>query len=275
LPNTSTSSPKPQTPSNQHKKPPRTVGAIPADIAAQTYTDSAGTVVPYDHKAQLEQLFALEAEGKELWLIIGRGNKETISGATGVAFVPLDNKGGTRAWVYGNNDPSAMVKNNTPHLYMSFGKKEHLDTIPDGLFAGIAFDWSVVKLIAGLSSAPAHYYRMLGDKGLFFADLMVGANICWQTGAQKTMFCTNRQRTIYTTSTGREYCLSNWETALVYSDLSGTYNATVAEKAEMEAKRINVIKNYFGSIFGAGHCVAKNTGYPVPENTTDYLECVK
>lgn len=137
LPNTSTSSTKPQTPSNQPKKPPRTVGTIPADLAAQTYTDSAGSAVPYDHKAQLEQLFALEAEGKELWLIIGRGNKETISGATGVAFVALDDKNGSRVWVYGNTDPSAMVKNNTPHLYMDFGKKEHLDTIPDGLFAGI------------------------------------------------------------------------------------------------------------------------------------------
>lgn len=138
-----------------------------------------------------------------------------------------------------------------------------------------AFDWSVVKLITGLSSAPPHYYRMLRDKGLFFADLMVGGAMCWQTNAQKIMGCTNQQRTIYTTSTGREYCLSNWETDRLYSDPSGTPNATPAEEAEMEAKRINVIKNYLGSIFGAGHCVAKNTGYPVPENTSDYLECTK
>lgn len=271
-PNTNTSSTNP--PLSPPKKPPRIVGAIPADIAAQTYTDSAGSAVPYDHKAQLEQLFALEAEGKELWLIIGRGNKETISGATGVAFVPLDDKGGTRVWVYGNNDASAVVKDNTPHLYMNFGTAEHLNTIPDGLFAGIAFDASVIKLIHNLSSTTTqNYYRMLRDKGLFFADLMLDGVIAWQTDAQKIMGCTNQHRKIYTTSTGREYCLSDWETDLIYS--IGTSNATAAEKAEMDAKRIVLIKNYLGSIFGTGHCVAKNTGYPVPENTDDYLECTK
>lgn len=265
----------PEPPITQPKKPPRTVGAIPADLVAQTYTDTTGSTVLYDHKAQLEQLFALETQGKELWLIIGRGNKETNDMAiAGTPYAPLDTKGGVRVWVYSDIDPSKLMKDATPHLYMDFGKKEHLGTIPDGLFAGIAFDNSVVKLV-DVNAASPQYYRILRDKGLFFADLMLQGSMAWQTDAQKTMGCINQQRKIYTTSTGREYCLLDWETALIYHDPAGIPSTTNAEEAEMEARRIALIKNYLGSIFAAGHCIAKNTGYPVTENTSDYLQCTK
>lgn len=251
--------------------PPRSVPEIPEDLRLQRYQNAEGLVVSYDHKAQLEQLFQLEKQGKKLHLIIGRGNAE-IPGKK-----PLGDK--ENIWVYGQKDGRALVKDATPHLFMDFDNEQHLRTIPDELFSSIAFDYSVVKFFHNISRSAREFYRMLKPGGRFFADLMVGSEVLAMPGRiWLEDRCTGVEGgKIYHTKSGIRYCLGNWEVNL-WEDrfVSGAFKLLSDEdKEEMKNKRRELIKNYLEELFGKNSCVFKFSGAPVPENEGEFFECTK
>jgi SAM-dependent methyltransferase len=143
------------------------IGTIPDDLKTQTYKDDSGNIVSYDHEKQLKQLFKLANDGKKLYLILGRGNKEEKDKAK------LPDNNGQIAWVYGEQMGDSLVDNNTPHLFMDFDNTANLASIPDELFDEIVFDWSVVKFFRNIEQSLLEYKRILKPGGKFLADLMV------------------------------------------------------------------------------------------------------
>lgn len=250
---------------------PRSITEIPENLKLQRYVDALGKEVSYDHKAQLEQLFQLEKEGKKLHLIIGRGNAEIPQKK------PLGDK--ENIWVYGQKDGRALVKDATPHLFMDFDKEEHLKTIPDELFSTIAFDYSVVKFFHDISNSAREFYRMLRPGGQFFADLMVGSAALAMPGriALEDRCPDIEGGKIYQTKSGIRYCLGHWE-ANLWQDrfVDGVFKRLSDEdNKEMNSKRIELIKNYLEELFGKNSCQLKSSGAPVPENENQFLECTK
>jgi hypothetical protein len=240
------------------------IGPIPDSLTKETYKDSSGQTVAYDHRVQLQQLLDLKKQGKEIYLIIGRGNAEIKQ--------PLFTDGDKRVWVFGQYDKDALLKDNQPHLFMNFDSEEHLKTIPDDLFAGVTFDFSVTKFFGNLPESVRHYYRMLEPGGKFFADLMLNGFTLGQEQRHLELAC--RGKTAYYTAARKiQYCLGAWDEGLFYDGRKGI--ATDAEEKEMEDQRKLNIAQYLESVFGPGKCELKLSGYPVVENDTEYLECTK
>lgn len=242
------------------------IGPIPVSLENKSYKDSSGTTVIYDHKSELERLLDLKSQGKELYLIIGRGNGETHQQALDVT----DNK---RVWVYGQINEKLMVKDQRPHLLMNFDDEEHLKTIPDEVFSAITFDWSVVKFFSNMADSVRHFHRILKPSGIFYADFFSGS-----TGIgieQKHIDGFQQGKALYTTTRGIDYFLGPWDAGICCDGRKKFPNED--DYAEMATKRQENIAQHLSTVFGSTQrCVLKTSGYPVFENKDiNYYECTK
>ncbi len=248
------------------------------NIKSQIYTDVQGQEVVYNHDAQLDQLQKIKKEGKNLNLILGRGNKEIPSK---IALGDAQN-----IWVYGNIDGSTLIADSSPHLWMNFNNIYHLRSIPDELFNIIAFDASVIKFF-GMYKVSAEFYRMLKPGGKFFFDLSLSyRHLCLLPDKLENCIKSlpgEGQEKIFETTSGFRYFINQyWELTEERAPKVrgiGSQEPTPEERKEINARRDELIKNHLEQIFGPGQCVLGNVnpkvGFPIPENLERHLECTR
>jgi hypothetical protein len=120
---------------------------------SRAYEDSIGS--------KINALEQQKAEGKQLFLIIGRGNRE-------VHPHPLPEQDNNAVlWVYTDVDRSKCKLDDLekPVIWMDFDDINHVKVIPNGFFNEIIFDWSVLKYFSYLDEIIPELRRILASGG--------------------------------------------------------------------------------------------------------------
>lgn len=114
----------------------------------------------YDFNQEMTKIRELRAKGKEIRLIIGRGNNEKH-------HPPLPQEDNV-VWVYADASGDHMTKDGQLHLWMSMDDPTHLNKLDDGLFSEILFDWSVLHFFQDRQNDFHEYARILKPNGKLF-----------------------------------------------------------------------------------------------------------
>jgi hypothetical protein len=235
-----------------------TIGGIPDYINNQIYKDSDEK---YDHRAQIKELCNLKNEGKEIYVIMGRGNAEIGKGT-------LDTKNGKRIWVYASSGKDKIAKNSFPHLWMDFFDDASLKSIPEGLFDGIAFDYFEIAFHP--EKSIEQLVRLLDIKGKLFISTLWYNNYV-DVGMNKyDQACADSKKFI--TKSGRNYCFTIGDGVVI---LGGFYPFLDSDKIAIENTFRVLVKGILRKGFGPHGCEIKSTGYPVSGMNLEYFECTK